>query len=256
MVRKSLIIYESMTGNTEKVAFRFKKVFDRMKWDCTILKVDKNTKNIPFKFDDFDFICVGSPIIAAVPAKNITRIFTMGGGAPSGPGNGPPAEPRPPRGRVLLTESRKKGIVFVTYAGQMLGPAEAVPALDILELHMKLMERECIGKFSCPGKEWRHDSIDKLADHYKKTIEDIAALVGKYKDNPKAAEFDSLSEEDRKLFENAIDDEKHTPTLNATPKEKHQWWHYDVQHRPNERDLLKAEIFLEELLEDYYEGLD
>ena len=31
-------------------------------------------------------------------------------------------------------------------------------------------------------------------------------------------------------------------------------WHWDIANRPSERDLLKAEIFLEEILEDYYGG--
>lgn len=256
MSQKGLIIYESMTGNTEKVAFRFKKVFDKMGWDCPIVKVDKDTQKLPFKFEEFDFICVGSPVIAGLPAKNILRVFTMGRDDDKGPMNGPPAEPMAPRGRIVMTESRIKGIVFVTYAGQMLGPAEAVPALDLLEMHMKLMNRECIGKFSCPGKEWRHDSIDRLANHYKKSIEEISATVGRYIKDPNATEFASISGEDRQLFEAAVADEKQTPPASASPKEKHQWWHYDVQHRPSERDLMKAEIFLEELLEDYYLGLD
>jgi len=31
-------------------------------------------------------------------------------------------------------------------------------------------------------------------------------------------------------------------------------WHWDFTKRPTERDLLKAEIFLSEILEDYYGG--
>ena len=30
------------------------------------------------------------------------------------------------------------------------------------------------------------------------------------------------------------------------------FWHYDLQNRPNARDLKKAEYFLEEILEDYF----
>ena len=38
--KKSLIIYQTMTGNTEIVALRFKKVFEKKGWDCDIFKID------------------------------------------------------------------------------------------------------------------------------------------------------------------------------------------------------------------------
>jgi flavodoxin len=59
--RKSLILYQTMSGNTEKVAFRFKKVFEKKGWKCDIFKVDKNmdADNLPFDFQDYDFLCVG-----------------------------------------------------------------------------------------------------------------------------------------------------------------------------------------------------
>jgi len=43
-----------MTGNTEKIAMRFKQVFINKKWQCDVFKIDKNTDtdNPPFDFKD------------------------------------------------------------------------------------------------------------------------------------------------------------------------------------------------------------
>ena len=40
------------------------------------------------------------------------------------------------------------------------------------------------------------------------------------------------------------------PGKHGEPREG--MWHYDLANRPNERDLLKAEIFMEEILEDLH----
>ena len=43
MAKKSLILYASMTGNTEKVAQRFQQAFVKKGWECDIFKIDKKT---------------------------------------------------------------------------------------------------------------------------------------------------------------------------------------------------------------------
>ena len=43
MAKKGLVIYASWTGNTEKVALRFQKVFEKYGWECDMLKVTKHT---------------------------------------------------------------------------------------------------------------------------------------------------------------------------------------------------------------------
>ena len=64
MSKKSLILYSTMTGNTEKVAMRFRKVFEKKGWVCDIFKIDKKTDaiNPPFNLEDYDFLCIGSPL--------------------------------------------------------------------------------------------------------------------------------------------------------------------------------------------------
>jgi len=41
MMQRCLVIYSSHSGNTEKVAFRFKETFKKHGWGCEIFKIDK-----------------------------------------------------------------------------------------------------------------------------------------------------------------------------------------------------------------------
>jgi len=208
MAQKCLIIYASHTGNTEKVALRFKSTFEKHGWECDIFKLDRKTDihNPPFDFNNYDFVCVGSGLILHQPyneillpirrqifrvdprimhrvrGEEITYIKEPVPDLPEGPGEGFVHK------KIVLGADSKKSVVFVTYAGYDLGPKEAEPALKQLELEIEHLEFKCIGSFCCPGK---------------------------FLDDP-------------------------TPGT----------YHGDIRDRPNERDLLKAEMFIEEKLEE------
>jgi hypothetical protein len=188
MPQKSLILYSSRTGNTEKVALRFKKVFEKKGWQCDIFKVDKNIdiENPPFDYRDYDFLCVGSYIDWSLPPDEL--LFIMRHNPQSAHCLRKPSSKAYGHRRIVI--GPKKGIVFITYAGAHLGPKEALPALYLLELEMEHLRFECIGQFSCPGKMFNR----------------------------------------------------------PTPG----FWHGDISHRPSERDLLKAEIFMEEKIEELH----
>jgi flavodoxin len=152
MTRKGLVIYASHTGNTEKVALRFKKVFAEQGWECDCVKAGKNMK--PVNLDDYDLVCIGSPILAGVPAKEITPVWTGGVDYDIDKAGGPPGG-GPPLGSLTWRQDPskiKKGIVFVTYTGSRRGPAEALPALALMELQMEDRGYRCIGKLACPGR--------------------------------------------------------------------------------------------------------
>jgi len=62
-MKKCLITYSSITGNTEKVALRFKETFVKRGWQCDIFKVRKQADDIlrpPFDVRTYDFVCAGS----------------------------------------------------------------------------------------------------------------------------------------------------------------------------------------------------
>lgn len=74
MAKKSLIMYVSFTGNTEKVAMKMKEVFEKKgawgDWKCDTLKVTRhNYRSHGVNINDYDFICVGSPILHGTSAK-------------------------------------------------------------------------------------------------------------------------------------------------------------------------------------------
>ena len=53
MAKKCLIFYSSFTGNTEKVALKFKTTFERNDWECDIFKIRKKAEDILHPpFDD------------------------------------------------------------------------------------------------------------------------------------------------------------------------------------------------------------
>ena len=52
MAKKSLIVYSSYTGNTEKVAVRLETAFARGGWHCDRVKIQKRAEDILHpKFD-------------------------------------------------------------------------------------------------------------------------------------------------------------------------------------------------------------
>jgi len=209
MAKKCLILYSSYTGNTEKVAERFKSTFEKNGWKCDMYKVRRRHEdifNLPFDLDNYDFVCIGSGIILHLPYSEILNalrwlIYDID-----------PRIPQRIRGeditylkgpvpktkifakglsrhkKIVLGPDSKKAVVFMTYAGYEFGPKEAEPSLQMLELEIEHLNFKCIGRFCCPGKFLK----------------------------------------------------------DPTPRT----YHGDIRDRPNEQDLLKAEMFIEEKLEE------
>ena len=84
-------------------------------------------------------------------------------------------------------------------------------------------------------------------------VGDAAAAIARYKENPNDPEFADLSDEDRKMFDEVAAETQEFKT-GSERRDIGRAWHWDFKNRPNDRDLLKAEIFMEEILEDYYGG--
>lgn len=210
MANKSLIMYSSWTGNTEKVALRFKEVFEKKGWECDLFKVDENTdpENPPYDYSNYDFLCVGSPVVAKKPLEELIRVLEKGRGSAWMAASSKPEQKKVLNekfaqawqrfqslgvtgpSRTTYSFEDKKGIVFVTHAGEHIEPyKEAEPALVLLACLMEHFGFQCVGQFPCP------------ASHGKITSA----------------------------------------------------WFKDLPNRPHARDLLKAEIFLEETIEIYCE---
>jgi hypothetical protein len=209
MGKRCLITYSSITGNTEKVALKFKETFENKGWQCDIFKVRKNAKDIlrpPFNLPSYDFVCAGSGLRAHLPYNeilNMLRGFRTGMDPritlrfrdetipyinepiPEIPQH---KSPKTDHGKIVLGPDSPRAAVFITYAGYEFGPKEAEPAVQLLALELEHIGFQYVGSFRCPGK---------------------------YVDDPMPRTF-----------------------------------HGDIRGRPDERDLLKAQMFIEEKLEE------
>jgi len=207
MSDRCLIAYSSYTGNTEKVAVRFKTTFEKHGWTCDSFKIGKVADDIlnpKFDFAGYDFVCIGSGIRSHLPYNeilNVLRRFRLGmdpryalrlrdeiityldGPLPEGPPPGGHRDPLERHRRIDLGPDSPRAVIFATYAGYEFGPKEAEPSLQLLELEIEHLGFRCVGHFSCPGR---------------------------YLNDP-------------------------TPLT----------YHGDIRDRPNEQDLLEAERFIE-----------
>jgi hypothetical protein len=207
MVKKCLITYASFTGNTEKVALRFKETFENQGWQCDIFKVRKNADDIlrpPFDIHQYDFVCIGSGLRAHLPYNEVLNMLrgliwgfdpriTLGFRDETIPYITEPIpkhnkDPKEAHRKIVLSPDSPKAVVFITYGGYEFGAKEAVPAMQLLALEIEHMGFQCIGQFCSPGK---------------------------YLNDP-------------------------------TPRT----FHGDIRDRPNEKDLCKAQMFIEEKLEE------
>lgn len=308
--RKALVIYGSITGNTKQVADVFAQTLTDYGFETDSVKIDpsRDWEKNPVFVEDYDFVALGTPIIAGLPYKEVSMVMGLQGkkqlyrnrvvyetlmdmkakGIPFAPGASldhtpdPDADPHPfahkftgipglvcpavGTGHPGAKGDRKKtiyGVGFITYGGSGVGPEECMGSMYVLDEYLRVNGIRVVGHYACPGKELRHESVNKLASKLKMNIDDSQALMQRFKDNPDTEEFKTMDPEKRKILEDAasIKDEDSFgkgKTLDAVNdplgcgKPGYANWHYDVQRRPSERDLIKARIFLEEIIEDHF----
>lgn len=308
--RKALVIYGSITGNTRQVAQVFADTLKNYGFAVDIVKIDpsRDWEKEPVFVEEYDFVALGSPIIAGLPYKEVSMVMGLQGkkqlyrnrvvyqtlmdmkakGIPFAPGASldntpdPDADPHPfarkftgipglacpavGTGHPGAKGDRKPtiyGVCFVTYGGSGVGPEECLGSLHVMTEYLRVNGIRCVGHFACPGKELRHESVNNLASKLKMNIDDAQALMQRYKDDPNTEEFTSMAPEKLQILKDgaSVKDEDSFgsgTTLDADNdplgcgKPGYANWHYDVQRRPSARDLTKANIFLEEVIEDHF----
>ncbi len=78
MGKRCLITYSSYTGNTEKVAHKFRETFVNSGWQCDLFQVRKNADDIlrpPFDIRSYDFVCAGSGLRAHLPYNEVLNML-------------------------------------------------------------------------------------------------------------------------------------------------------------------------------------
>jgi hypothetical protein len=112
---KSLILYDSIGGNTEKVA---KRIYDTLKGATNEIDFMKFSSDIDVDFFEYDLIFLGSPVIDWLPTKRMMKFVKNKLQYYSEQGKIKPSSP---------LGFKKYGICFCTYAGPHIGKNEALP---------------------------------------------------------------------------------------------------------------------------------
>lgn len=246
--KKALIIYATISGNTKRVAETFEKVLLHYGFEVDLYQAKNVNEYLPIT--GYDLYLVGSGIVAGMPERNLLAAF--------GAGNytnmkqlaeigGDTGAPQWGRGVKL-----SKGIIFLTYGGNRRGPSETLASEAILEMMMTEMGIQPMGVFTCPGtalKNQSHNQTDDLAKALNVGVEVVAPMLQAYLDDPECEEVLSWTPDVRELVRKASQAlQPMDLRLLGMPRP----WHNDTVVRPNERDLVKAEIFLSEFIEDVF----
>ncbi|WP_455277186.1 flavodoxin family protein [[Eubacterium] cellulosolvens] len=119
-MKKAVIIYDSKTGNTEKVAFTIKRSIEKADLNVSIMKVD-DAKDIDFF--DYDLVCMGTPSYQWHPTKQIIDYLKS------------KFDNYKKQGRMKLGSPKVSGknvLIFCTYSGPHTGINEAIPTTKFI----------------------------------------------------------------------------------------------------------------------------
>lgn len=254
--RRALILYATMSSNTEKIARCFADVFDAYNWDVTTVRI-RNQAELALRqeelyFDDYDVICLGSPIVGGSPLQPIVRAFSLGGGGKlekaveqtDASGKGLPQQPpkgkwrrhdAPYAGVLNRTDSRPLGIVFSTYGGGFYGSSECMPVLETLKLYLNTYSVDVTGFFACGGRE--HGPAG-----YPMGVK------------PKA-EF-RPGPPDPSVPDADVCDPVVYTMKDGTEKYGSYFFHYDLCSKPGPREEQKARAFAADFIEDFFMTYD
>lgn len=284
--RKAVVLYGSLTGNTEMVGKAFAEVLEEYGFETRCEKIEPtvNWAEKPVIIEDYDIVCLGSLIVAGLPYKEVYTLLGLQGtknisgksfGPP--PGGDPPEGAEPPQDIVnsgipglvapavgsgapgAKGDKNKSiyGVAFATYGGSGVGPPECYGTLEVIEELLRVNRVRTVGKFACPGKEMRHGAVDTISAEFNINIADSQAMLQRFSISPDADEFKVMSPEKIKRLNEALGFEddfekyaKNDPLGIGKPGSD--FWHYDIGHRPSQRDLTKAKIFMAEIIEDYF----
>lgn len=79
--RRALLLYATMTKNTEKIANWFRETFLHYGWEVTYLRIAANTDWVGLQdqlyFEDYDLVCLGSPIVGGSPLQAVIKAFSF-----------------------------------------------------------------------------------------------------------------------------------------------------------------------------------
>ncbi len=141
------VIFDSLGGNTGRVALAIRETVERHDLPCAVVKVNGETE---FNFFDYDLVFIGSPVIDWLPTRRMMDFVKNRMTAYNRGGLIKPASPLVPG---------KFGVCFGTFAGPHIGEREARPMTMWLDsflghLGFSVLDHWHVpGAFSDPAKE-------------------------------------------------------------------------------------------------------
>jgi multimeric flavodoxin WrbA len=137
---KAMVIYDSKTGNTKRVASVIQETLVKEKVNSTLKKVEDALEE---ELYDYDLVILGTPIFQWLPSKRIQRFIDK---------------------KMVLHEKRgdvrllapvipgKKAVVFCTYSSPFTGIESALPGIKYMAQFFKHIGFEVAGEWYVIGE--------------------------------------------------------------------------------------------------------
>ena len=113
---RALLLYHSVTGNTEKVAGALREGLESEGVEVIVRPI---ARGVPDELLDFDLVCLGSPSYQFLPHRTVLDFVAER------------MRRHAQRGDIVVRAPKRPGklaVVFITYSGQHTGIDEATPA--------------------------------------------------------------------------------------------------------------------------------
>lgn len=145
---KTLVFYDSLGGNTERVAQAIHETVATTWGQADIVKVRKDTA---VRFTDYDLILIGSPVIDWLPTKKLMECVMGFMKSENTAGRIRPSSPLVPG---------KFGVCFGTFGGPHIGQTEAVPMTAWLRAFLEHLGYLVLDAWHVPGAFQNRDELN------------------------------------------------------------------------------------------------
>jgi flavodoxin len=167
---KSLTLYWSATGNTQKVAETIHRTLSEKGIDSTLLKI---SPDLEVDYFDYHLVFAGAPVYGNLPPKPVMRFLE---------------DRKRESGAVIAAAPERPGhfaVVFCTFGGGHTGLAEAIPALKFIGQTFEHQGIRVVDEWPVVGvfrqvKDPNYNTDGRLGDITKRPDErDIDEIRGK-----------------------------------------------------------------------------
>lgn len=153
---KTLVLFDSMGGNTQKVADRIQRIAESTGLESTILKLEED---LDLDFYDYDLVFLGSPVIEWLPTKEMMgflkrklKDYRLSGDIPSA---------------AVSLRPGKFAVCFSTNCGAHIGVDEASPMTEWVASFFGHIGYQVLEKIHVPGEmrdfgqgsDWMSDEV-------------------------------------------------------------------------------------------------